>query len=54
MVILTITEHADILTAIFETVSVFGTVGLTMGLTPHLTASGKIIIILTMFADWCR
>jgi trk system potassium uptake protein len=48
--LLTITEHADILTALFETVSAFGTVGLTMGLTPELTVAGKILIILTMFA----
>jgi trk system potassium uptake protein TrkH len=34
--------------AIFEVVSALGTVGLSLGLTPHLTAPGKIIIILTM------
>lgn len=48
--ILSITESADFLTIIFETTSAFGTVGLTMGLTPNLTAVGRILIILTMFA----
>lgn len=33
----------------FETVSAFGTVGLSMGMTGDLTAWGKVIIILTMF-----
>lgn len=47
--VLTATEHTDLLTALFETVSGFGTVGLTMGLTPHLTSIGKILIIFTMF-----
>ncbi|MEE8326895.1 MAG: potassium transporter TrkG, partial [candidate division NC10 bacterium] len=35
---------------IFETVSAFGTVGLSMGITDSLTAFGKVVIILTMFA----
>lgn len=34
---------------IFEVLSAFGTVGLTMGLTPHLTIEGKLAISLTMF-----
>lgn len=46
---LTTSEHTDFLTALFETVSGFGTVGLTMGLTPHLTSFGKILITLTMY-----
>ncbi|MFW6138781.1 MAG: TrkH family potassium uptake protein [Spirochaetota bacterium] len=33
----------------FEAVSAFGTVGLTTGITPHLSDLGKIIIMLTMF-----
>jgi trk system potassium uptake protein TrkH len=37
IMLLTVTEKADILTAMFETVSAFGTVGLTMGMTPVLT-----------------
>ncbi|HAE42365.1 MAG TPA: Trk family potassium uptake protein [Clostridiales bacterium] len=34
---------------IFETVSAFGTVGLSRGLTPHLTDVGRIVVTLTMF-----
>lgn len=42
--------HADHFTAIlFEAVSAFGTVGLTTGLTPHLSTGGKLLIILCMF-----
>ncbi|MEM5191620.1 potassium transporter TrkG, partial [Enterococcus faecium] len=33
----------------FEVFSAFGTVGLTMGLTPDLTAIGKLIIIALMY-----
>lgn len=35
---------------LFETVSAFGTVGLTVGITPSLSAFGQILIIITMFA----
>ncbi|MBN2050459.1 MAG: potassium transporter [Spirochaetales bacterium] len=35
---------------IFETVSAFGTVGLSLGITPLLSNAGKIVIICTMFA----
>ncbi len=48
--ILSITEKADFLTVLFETTSAFGTVGLSMGLTPTLTVLGKLLISLTMFA----
>lgn len=34
----------------FEAASAFGTVGLSMGLTPELSSLGKILIVLTMFA----
>ncbi|MBE3553826.1 MAG: Trk family potassium uptake protein [Thermicanus sp.] len=47
--LLSMTERADYLTVLFETTSAFGTVGLTMGLTPHLTLMGKLIVSLTMF-----
>ncbi|MFZ5648591.1 MAG: TrkH family potassium uptake protein [Bacillota bacterium] len=47
---LMITEGVDnYLLTLFETVSAFSTVGLTMGLTPALSEAGKILIILTMF-----
>jgi Trk-type K+ transport system membrane component len=39
----------DLVSLAFETVSAFGTVGLSLGITGSLTAAGKIIIILTMF-----
>lgn len=49
--LLTITEPGkDFLMILFEATSAFGTVGLSMGLTPELSPLGKIIIILTMFA----
>ena len=38
------------LDVLFESVSAFGTVGLSLGITPALTPAGKLIIILTMFA----
>ena len=48
--LLTFTEHGDSLTEImFETISAFGTVGLSMGITPHLSAIGKFLITITMF-----
>jgi trk system potassium uptake protein TrkH len=47
--ILSTTEDHHFLMILFEVTSAFGTVGLTMGLTPDLTLTGKIIIILMMF-----
>jgi trk system potassium uptake protein len=48
---LTITEKGkDFLMILFEATSAFGTVGLSMGLTPELSPIGRILIILTMFA----
>ncbi|NLZ52973.1 MAG: Trk family potassium uptake protein [Thermoanaerobacteraceae bacterium] len=47
--ILTITEQADFLSIFFEATAAFGTVGLTLGITPRLTDFGKIVIMLTMF-----
>lgn len=47
---LTITEKdTDSTVLLFEAVSAFATVGLTMGITPMLTDGGKIIIILLMY-----
>ncbi len=48
--ILTMTENTDFMSILFETTSAFGTVGLSLGLTPNLTDIGKVVIILTMFA----
>jgi len=53
--LLLITERGNIfggnyyLRLLFETVSAFGTVGLTTGITPMLTDMGKLLIIMTMF-----
>lgn len=46
---LSTTEDFQFLKILFEVTSAFGTVGLTMGLTPYLSMAGKIIIILMMF-----
>ena len=44
------TTDVSFLQIVFESFSAFGTVGLSLGVTPHLTELGKIVIILTMFA----
>ncbi len=47
---LTLTEQGLTLKSlIFEAASALGTVGLSTGITPHLTTAGKIIIMLVMF-----
>jgi trk system potassium uptake protein TrkH len=46
---LVITEGGSFINILFETVSAFGTVGLTTGITPGLSVAGKAIIIFTMF-----
>ncbi|MYL70442.1 Ktr system potassium transporter B [Halobacillus litoralis] len=46
--VLNLTEDAPFLTILFESVSAFGTVGLSMGLTGDLTFIGKVMIIGTM------
>lgn len=48
--ILTITENASFLDILFEVVSAFGTVGLSRGITPTLSVTGKLVLIVTMFA----
>jgi trk system potassium uptake protein TrkH len=48
--ILAVTESgANLETVIFECVSAFGTVGLTLGLTENLSVVGKVIITIAMF-----
>ncbi|WLD92651.1 TrkH family potassium uptake protein [Alkalihalobacillus sp. AL-G] len=47
--ILDITENAPFIMILFETISAFGTVGLSMGLTGDLTWIGKLVIICVMF-----
>lgn len=46
---LTITENASFIVIVFETISAFGTVGLSMGLTGELSPIGKEVIIVMMF-----
>ena len=45
---LLLSERAQAMHLAFEAVSAFGTVGLSAGLTPSLSATGKMIIIVTM------
>lgn len=48
--LLSLTEkNYDVIVYLFEATSAFGTVGLSMGLTPELSSFGRILIILTMF-----
>jgi trk system potassium uptake protein TrkH len=50
---LTVTERSGpidgFLIRMFEAVSAFNTVGLSMGLTPHLSPAGKAVVIVLMF-----
>ncbi|WP_458413001.1 TrkH family potassium uptake protein [Schinkia sp. CFF1] len=49
--LLSITEHGqNFIVYLFEASSAFGTVGLSMGLTPELSPIGRFLIIFTMFA----
>jgi trk system potassium uptake protein TrkH len=48
--LLSATEGLPFLKVLFETVSAFGTVGLSTGITPELSVLGRIIITVTMFA----
>ncbi|KEO84344.1 TrkH family potassium uptake protein [Tumebacillus flagellatus] len=47
--ILTVTENVDFLRLLFETTSAFATVGLSTNLTPTLSDTGKVLIILLMY-----
>lgn len=49
-VLMSVFEQKDFLAVLFETVSAFGTVGLSTGLTPELSVPGRILISLLMFA----
>ena len=48
--VLSVSETFPFLNILFEVVSAFGTVGITTGITPSLTAVGKMALIITMFA----
>ncbi len=47
--ILMYTEKAAALDILFQVVSALGTVGLSTGITPDLSFTGKLVIILSMF-----
>jgi len=47
--LLLVTEQLPFLNLLFEAVSAFGTVGLSTGITPHLSVPGKLSIILLMY-----
>jgi trk system potassium uptake protein TrkH len=47
--ILSVTEKFTFLQLLFETVSAFGTVGLSTGITPGLSITGKLLVTLMMF-----
>jgi len=49
MLILSVSEKASYLQILFETVSALGNTGLSTGITPHLSAVGKIVLTVTMF-----
>ncbi len=42
-------ENVPLLTAMFETASAIGTVGLTLGITPHLGLLSKCLLMFLMF-----
>ena len=47
------TEDIPLMTALFETASAIGTVGLSLGITPDLGLVSRIILICLMFlAEW--
>ena len=47
---LTFTEDIDFLNLFFDTVSAFGTTGLSTGVPPELSLPGKVLFMITMFA----
>ncbi|MEW4309687.1 TrkH family potassium uptake protein [Rossellomorea marisflavi] len=49
VIILTITEDHTLIEIIFEVCSAFGTTGLSLGITPDLSAVGKCVIMILMF-----
>ncbi len=48
-VVMSETENGPFINILFEIVSAMGNTGLSMGLTPSLSATGKILLIITMF-----
>ncbi len=50
ILLLGFSENFSLNQIFFETISAFGTVGLSTGITPHLSDFGKIVIVICMFA----
>ena len=48
-IIISCSEGLPMMTCLFETASAIGTVGLTLGITPHLGLISRIILIILMF-----
>lgn len=46
---LAVTEHSDLTTVLFESLSALGTVGLSLGLTPLLSTAGRLIVSMAMY-----
>lgn len=49
ILLLTMSEEFNFLHLLFEAVSAFSNTGLSTGITPHLSLTGRVIIIITMF-----
>ena len=49
LLILSITENVPLMNLVVEVCSAFGTTGLSTGITPDLTTSGKLVLIVLMF-----
>lgn len=49
-VLLTLSEGIGFFPGLFETVSAFGTVGLSTGITPSLSPIGQVLVIITIFS----
>ena len=49
VLILSVSEPISLIEILFEVCSAFGTTGLSMGITPHLSILGKVVIMINMF-----
>lgn len=49
VIFLAVTEPFSLMEIMFEVASAFGTCGLSLGITPYLSTSGKVVIMLLMF-----
>jgi Trk-type K+ transport system membrane component len=49
VLVLSVSEPFTLIEILFEVCSAFGTTGLSMGITPHLSILGKVVIMINMF-----